>query len=433
MRFRRAFSRICVGVLVCALVFVGVAGVARGQEAALAQPGGALRLGFVTDAQEEGERPLLRAAVGVLDDLGASWLLYGGDTSYDYNPPPWDWRDAMAPFENRTLYVYGSHDTREGYEEYQPRANVSAGAQASTWWVWGRDGVVVVGLDTNAPLWKWSEQGMWLDATLAEHANETVILLLHKPWWVPSEHAPQGWIQADATHMDALMERHEVDLVLSGHEHYYSRMTRNDTTYVIGGPVEAHTRDVPWSVALESDVSVSSETWMVLDVLPCGVLAEVYDVRAGHMLDSFSRGEGLRGGDGSASCPRAPPMSSGAVGKSPAGTTNGTSAGNGTGATKRVGGANGTGVTAGGGAGNASLGGSAGANPPAVSSEVAAGEDGVLVMSPDALLFLVAGPTLGVVTGVFVGYLAGLTVGRHEDRSLIRPAQRRPHPVREGP
>lgn len=263
-----------------------------------------LRFGFVADAQQEGERGRLRGSLDALRRLGAHVLLYGGDTSYGYGGPPADWVEAMEPFQGQTLLVYGNHDRSGTYRDYHPQ-----GPEGTTWWAWRPEarGLVVVGLDTNAPLRPSSEQTAWLERTLAAHANDTVVLLLHMPWWVPQGER-NTWIDADGEHLDRLVDAHRVDVVLAAHTHYYARMERNATTFIINGPAEAHTRSVPPAVALASDHSASIETWMMLDVLPCGIAGWTYDARSHAQVDSFARGTAsLRVAGETAWCEEPPP------------------------------------------------------------------------------------------------------------------------------
>lgn len=339
-----------------------------------------LRLGFVTDAQEEGNgREQLKDAIRRLGEMNASVLLYGGDTNYGYQDPPDDWREAMEPFANRTLFVYGNHDSWKGYEPYHP-----PGPDDKTWWTWQRGATIIVGLDTNEELWPGSDQAEWLETTLVQHRNATVVLLLHKPWWVVSEgHAPEDWVQADPSHMDRLVRTHGVDMVLGGHEHYYSRMVRNGTLYLIGGPVEAHARQVPESVANASQHATTNETWTYFDLLSCGIAGWTYDARQHSLRDQFTFGSDILIEDGRAARRPPPPT------REARETTPGPATPAGAAAPRNVPVANAT------------------REPPDESVAMPASLEGGLTGGAVAL-------AIGLMVGAALGYLAGRAVGRKQ-------------------
>lgn len=261
-----------------------------------------LRFGVLSDAQEDGERPGLRAAVRELERLGASALLYAGDTSYGHGGPPETWAGSLASFDKpgRTLFVYGNHDDGDAYARWLPDP------EAGTWWSERIGDVLVVGLDTNAPLHVGSPQMRWLEATLAKPADGPVILVMHIAWWPPNaHHAERLAFPGDGAVMDALVAEHGVDLVLAGHEHYYARETRGGVPHVVLGAVEAHVREVPADLAARAEASASVATLTRLDVHACG-LAAWTTTPDGEPVDRFAIGVAgppptLTGGE--AACP----------------------------------------------------------------------------------------------------------------------------------
>ena len=75
----------------------------------------------------------------------------------------------------------------------------------------------------------------WLKANLEAHDGDWrgwKVVIMHAPMYSPDDCNNQY----DArTHLQPLFERYGVDLVLSGHEHYYARKTVNGITYLILG------------------------------------------------------------------------------------------------------------------------------------------------------------------------------------------------------
>ena len=76
----------------------------------------------------------------------------------------------------------------------------------------------------------------WLKASLEEHDTDVrqwKIVMLHTPIYDPDDGCNN---QKDArTWLVPLFEKHGVDLVLTGHEHFYARKTVNDIPYLILG------------------------------------------------------------------------------------------------------------------------------------------------------------------------------------------------------
>lgn len=240
------------------------------------------RIAVAGDAQEEGGRPALRAAVAQMERLDVALLLYGGDTSYGWGGPPDDWADALGPYEDRTLLVPGNHDDAEAYASWRTEdAN-------ATWWSAEAGVVVIVALDSDQPAWPGTPQWEWLERTLREHRDDTVVLATHVPWWVPNaHHSEELAFPGDARRIDALVREHDVDLVLGAHEHYYARIDRDGVPHVVNSAVEAQLRDVPREVEEEAARSGKVSTWILLDVLPCGVAGRTYHVEDGGVLDRF--------------------------------------------------------------------------------------------------------------------------------------------------
>lgn len=207
-----------------------------------------LRLGLLSDAQESGERPLLRAAVAELQAQDVEWLLYLGDTSYGYGGPPADWVDALGAYaEHGLLFVPGNHDDGRAYGEYMPTP------APPTWWAWERDGLLVVGLDTNKPLDAASPQLAWLRDTLAGRDADTVIVMGHMSWWTPNvHHDASDSFEGDADALRRLIAERDVEMVIAGHEHYYARTTLDGIPYVVMGAVEAQVREVPEEMKQEA-------------------------------------------------------------------------------------------------------------------------------------------------------------------------------------
>lgn len=232
-------------------------------------PAGSIRLAFLADGQEEENRSGLREMVALAARHNASTLLYGGDTTYEYGEAPPDWVDALSPFQNRTLFVYGNHDGGESYRPFLPTMG------NETWWRWEKDGVVVLGLNTNRDLANGSPQARWLDARLDEDEGRLVIVMMHIPWWVPPYEGSQLPFPGDADEMRARMNETPAALVLAGHQHHYSRHEVDGIPYLITSAADAQLRHPAGGKTAGALVEAHQRTLVLLDASPCGVVVRV--------------------------------------------------------------------------------------------------------------------------------------------------------------
>jgi len=72
----------------------------------------------------------------------------------------------------------------------------------------------------------------WLEKTLAEAPQQWRIVQMHAPLYSPDDCDNQ---EEGRTYLTPLFETYGVDLVIAGHEHYYSRKTVNGIPYLILG------------------------------------------------------------------------------------------------------------------------------------------------------------------------------------------------------
>jgi 3',5'-cyclic AMP phosphodiesterase CpdA len=93
---------------------------------------------------------------------------------------------------------------------------------------WGR--VHFVALDTESD---YATQAAWLDKDLAANKLPWKIVYMHKP---PYSSGAHGSDMALRKKLAPVLERHGVQLVLSGHDHNYERMKpQNGVAYVVTG------------------------------------------------------------------------------------------------------------------------------------------------------------------------------------------------------
>ena len=119
--------------------------------------------------------------------------------------------------------------------------------------------VVLDSNDLDAP------QLAWLDRTLrrARSARWTIAVLHHPPYSAGTEHGPSGEVRAL---LSPRFERYGVDLVLSGHEHLYSRATADGVPYVVTGGGGAALYPCADPLPPETDVCRSVHHFLVLRI-----------------------------------------------------------------------------------------------------------------------------------------------------------------------
>lgn len=72
-------------------------------------------------------------------------------------------------------------------------------------------------------------QKLWLDSILTLNTKEWVIVTTHLPFYSPKESRDNPQLRK---HFQPILEKHKVDLVLTGHDHSYARGTASDNNAV---------------------------------------------------------------------------------------------------------------------------------------------------------------------------------------------------------
>jgi hypothetical protein len=206
--------------------------------AALPEPFTFVYLGDAQTGLSEAWAALVQATVA--DEADARLWLHAGDLVNDAgNDPQWGaWFDSLAPAANTALMVAsaGNHDHRDPHRvsrNWQPQfaypANGPDGVPDETVYYVDYQGVRFVVLNSNTAL---DEQAAWLDDVLAENPGRWSVVVFHHPVFSTAEdrdnpEVRDAWLR--------VLEDHDVDLVLQGHDHTYGRgqQSENGPVYVI--------------------------------------------------------------------------------------------------------------------------------------------------------------------------------------------------------
>jgi 3',5'-cyclic AMP phosphodiesterase CpdA len=83
-----------------------------------------------------------------------------------------------------------------------------------------------------------TEQMTWLQGDLANVENDTfLVAAFHRPAYSVREARPDRWAEAETIRDEfhSLFLQHDVDLVLTGHDHHYYRSLRDGIYYIVSG------------------------------------------------------------------------------------------------------------------------------------------------------------------------------------------------------
>jgi len=132
-------------------------------------------------------------------------------------------------FQRVPVYAaVGNHDIRT--DDGRPFEDVFWLPGNERWYSFDLGDVHFVVLDTTriGP-----EQAAWLDLDLARSGRRFTVVLAHHPPFTSARRGPSRSFQ---TQFVPILERHAVDLVLTGHEHHYERTKPiNGIVYVVSG------------------------------------------------------------------------------------------------------------------------------------------------------------------------------------------------------
>ena len=192
-------------------------------------PGSRKRLDFVLAGDSRGGTAQIAANMETYLGVPARVWFFNGDMTDTGTQLEWDqWLETMRPLmETRPFMpVRGNHEYDEHlfYTQFaMPRHLDLPEELREHSWSLRYGNVHFVGLDSN---WSVTAQQMvpWLDADLAaaraDPEVDWIVVMSHHPPYSSSMHGSTWWMQ---TVIVPTLEKHDVDLVFSGHDHSYER------------------------------------------------------------------------------------------------------------------------------------------------------------------------------------------------------------------
>ncbi|WP_127128701.1 fibronectin type III domain-containing protein [Georgenia sp. SYP-B2076] len=205
---------------------------------------------------------------------GADFLLSVGD-QVDTDDSEAEYADFLAPDELREYPLatnVGNHDVGIAYGEHfnMPNADPTAGAQhaglGDYWYIY--NDVLFLSLNSNV---RDNQQHFdWMRDVLAEHGQdaEWKVVTWHHGLYSTASHATDGDIEKRREDMPLEMSELDVDLVLSGHDHVYTRSHLIHSGHPVGDlTAPGELAKFPGEVLyLTSNSSTGSKYYTVQDV-----------------------------------------------------------------------------------------------------------------------------------------------------------------------
>jgi hypothetical protein len=211
-------------------VFVFVACAPHGGERAV-PPGGGETVLF-TGAGDIGvcERLSDDSTAALLDGIGGViWTT--GDNAYPSGSVR-DFEECYDPswgrHRHRTRPVPGNHEYwTPGARPYFAYFGDAAGEAGKGWYSYRYGGWLVVALNSNLPMGRYSEQIQWLRKLLTENPSRCTVAYMHHPLVSSGAHGDHDGPddRINLRPVWTALYRAGVELVLAGHDHHYERFT----------------------------------------------------------------------------------------------------------------------------------------------------------------------------------------------------------------
>ena len=256
-------------------------------------------------------RAAQKAAPEARMSLFAGDLVSGGDGADDNEWGEWFAATSWLAQETLVAPAIGNHEYFEEFEDtpqerrvlgrhwpvtFALPGNGAAATASSTYWFDVQDVRVAVLDGTSAlDLGTAQAQAQWLDKVLANNPHPWTIVLLHQPFYSPREG------RENAALRDVLLpvvRRHNVDLVLQGHDHTYGRRGEGEAAtpqYVVtvAGPKQYRLSDEARRTM--DPVAEDTQLFQVLKIDPQHLRYEARTV-TGRLYDAFELRRDAAGG-----------------------------------------------------------------------------------------------------------------------------------------
>lgn len=179
-----------------------------------------------------------QAAVQPLD-----FILHGGDVVYPSGADA-DYDTNFFPqygsiIDNIPFYsVLGNHDVQTANgQPYLDIFSLPTGSSGTErYYSFDYANAHFAALDTNSDFSTGSAQKIWLESDLSSTTKDWKIVFFHHPPYTIGPHASDAIVTTLQNQLVPLFEQYNVDMVLGGHDHIYTRSNPiNGVTYIVSG------------------------------------------------------------------------------------------------------------------------------------------------------------------------------------------------------
>ncbi|MDX2088687.1 MAG: metallophosphoesterase [Kofleriaceae bacterium] len=248
----------------------------------LAQPAGDERIDrFVLLGDTGNGHPAQRAIAARIASEPMDAVIFLGDIAYTsgtHEQLQARFFDVYASLLQRipVYAVIGNHDNRTQRGKPFEEAFVLPGNER--WYSFDLGDVHFVALDTTRI---GREQARWLEADLAKTERKFTVVVGHHP---PYTAAWRGSSRGFRRWFVPVLERHHVELVVTGHEHHYERTKPLDgIVYIVSGGGGAHLQRTGWKE--RTAVAHAKHHFLTMEVRADALVVRAIDID-GHLLDT---------------------------------------------------------------------------------------------------------------------------------------------------
>lgn len=161
----------------------------------------------------------------------SQFMLSGGDQVDTYSGSLDEYRAYLAPEQIRTetfAHTLGNHDIdratpQDLFHQHYNRPNLAGyDPTGGSYWFMYND---VLHLNISTEHHNWDDHRAFLEATIAEHGDAAhwTILTFHQPLYGAADHSTGDTINEIRDGLGPIINDLNIDLVLTGHDHAYSR------------------------------------------------------------------------------------------------------------------------------------------------------------------------------------------------------------------
>ncbi|MDN5816224.1 immunoglobulin-like domain-containing protein [Yaniella sp.] len=161
----------------------------------------------------------------------SQFLLSAGDQINDYSGNVNEYSAYLSPHQMRTnafAQTLGNHDSMSGfpqrlYHQHYNQPNLAEyDSSEGTYWFKYND---VLHLNISTEYRNWDDHREFLETTIAEHGDDAhwTMLTFHRPLYSVANHSTSGTTNDIRDGLGPIINDLDIDVVLTGHDHSYSR------------------------------------------------------------------------------------------------------------------------------------------------------------------------------------------------------------------